>query len=47
MSVVRRCPLCRGFLLRILYETVPEKSVRWKEMSAIEDVRYREVSLYD
>ena len=52
VSVVRRCPrencpLHRGFLIRILYETNPFlKSVRWKEVSTIEDVHYREVSLY-
>ena len=41
------CPLHSGFPIRILYETSPFlKSVRWKEVSAIEDVRYGEVSLY-
>ena len=33
----KNCPLHRGFL----------RSVLWKEVSTIEDVRYREVSLYD
>ena len=46
-KVSANCPLDRGFLIRILYETNPFlKSVRWNEVSAIKDVRYREVSLY-
>ena len=47
MSDVKRRPLHRGFLIRILCETNPFlKSVRWKEVSVIEDVRYREVLLH-
>ena len=42
MSVVRRFPLHRGFLIRILYETNPFL----KKASAEGGVRYREVSVY-
>ena len=38
----KNCPLQIGFLIRIIYEINPFlKSVRWKEVSAIEDVRYK------
>ena len=43
----KNCSLRRGFLIGILNETNPFlKTIRQKEVSAIEDVRYREVSLY-
>ena len=47
MSVVRRCPL-RRFPKNdfILNQSVPEKSVWWKEVSAVENASHREVSLY-
>ena len=42
----KKCPLHRSFLKRILYETNPFlKKCPWKEVSATEDVHYKEVSL--
>ena len=49
MSVVGRCPprTVRYIDIRILYETDPFlKSVHWKEVFAIEDVRFKQISLY-
>ena len=46
VSVIRRCPLYRGiFQEKLSLGTL--KSVRYKELSAIKNVRCREVSLYE
>ena len=52
MSAIERCPLFLSAIKRFLYKvltmisSVLQKSVRYREVSAIKHVRYREVPLY-
>ena len=52
MSAIERCPLFLSAIKRFFYETltmissVLKKSVRYREVSAIKHVHYREVPLY-
>ena len=52
MSAIERCPLFLSAIKRFFYETltmissVLRKTVRYRKVSAIKHVRYREVPLY-
>ena len=52
VSAIERCPLFLSAIKSFFYETltmissVLRKSVRYREVSAIKHVRYREVPLY-